>query len=342
MKALIIYGARLWSMSIRLSLCFNSGPKQGQSQAAVVLPTADIDILVAVAANKLRIKKKDLARVRLFVWGSGDELPRDEVSAGRLRNGDLIAISLGEAYCGPNRAGSGATKDQVKCTVVAGGADWSKRGTSLAVVEWADAETMNRSLGRLSTLLEHPTLCAPESGRVVSLEEQRQLPSSSYLGHNLYAELIHSFEVLATDASESELAFVRSWRDHGAPEVVISFVVGAQATLSHEMCHARYALDPAYRRACDSAWEAHADHLGKWMRDLGYHHSRHADEFGAYLMTEPATFWRGRISPADVRSLRGGFAPATEWGEPFGVGHTAAKQGSKNDGTDPQDPSHQE
>ena len=40
------------------------------------------------------------------------------------------------------------------------------------------------------------------------------------------------------------------------------------------------------------------------MGDLGYHASRHADEFAAYVLTEPPTFWRGRLSPQDLRSLR--------------------------------------
>lgn len=47
------------------------------------------------------------------------------------------------------------------------------------------------------------------------------------------------------------------------------------------------------------------------MQDLGYHCSRHADEFGAYVLTEPAAFWRGRLSPADVRDIRAGL-PAPE------------------------------
>ena len=39
------------------------------------------------------------------------------------------------------------------------------------------------------------------------------------------------------------------------------------------------------------------------MGDLGYHASRHADEFAAYVLTEPSSFWRGRLSPQELRSL---------------------------------------
>ena len=40
------------------------------------------------------------------------------------------------------------------------------------------------------------------------------------------------------------------------------------------------------------------------MGDLGYHRSRHADEFGAYILTESHGFWRGRVAPNEVQALR--------------------------------------
>ena len=85
-------------MSFRLSLCLNEGPKQGQSQAAVV--ATSVDALLQAAANKLRLKKKEQARCRLFVWGSGLELERGRALAGCVRNDDLIAVSVGEEYLG--------------------------------------------------------------------------------------------------------------------------------------------------------------------------------------------------------------------------------------------------
>ena len=264
-------------MSFRISLCMNSGPRQGQSQATVVLSAPDADALVQAAANKLRLKKKDLPRVRLFVWGAGVELLRGKVLEG-LSNGDLVAVSLGEPYSGPVRASAlrrANTADPDTESSEKGAnsraALWTKHSPSLVVVEWPDATLMNGSLGRFSTLLEHPKLCALETRRVVSLEEQERLPSSSYKGHNLYADLINLFLELAPDASERELTFVRQWSKLGSPDVVISYVVGALPTLTHELCHARYALEPAYKVACDEAWASLTERLSKWMRDLGYH-----------------------------------------------------------------------
>ena len=108
------------------------------------------------------------------------------------------------------------------------------RSADLALVEWRDAVAMNRALGRLSTLLEHPA----HRGRLVSHAQQRRLPSASYLGHNLYADTLRSFESLAAAAREAEaaaspaeLAFLAGWAERGAPQVVVSYVSGATPTL---------------------------------------------------------------------------------------------------------------
>ncbi|KAL1504898.1 hypothetical protein AB1Y20_008667 [Prymnesium parvum] len=335
---------------VRLSLCLNAGPKQGQTQAAVaVLPEGAQ--LAQIAANKLRLKKKDAARLRLFVWGSGLELPTDASLSGLLRDDDAVAVSLGEPYAGPRAkpssggASSAAAREGGDLRI----RRWSARSEAFAVVEWEEASAMNRCLGRMSTLLEHPTKCAAESGRIVSVEEQQSLPSNQYEGHNLYAETFLAFEALASasaprsggggeadegvreggaspdaecaaappaaafghgELTPAESAFLARWRANGAPAVVISYVSGAAATLQHELCHARYALEPAYREACDAAWAAHAAAMHKWMQALGYHCSRHADEFGAYLLTEPPSFWRGRLTPEEVLRLRHSFPSA--------------------------------
>ncbi len=89
---------------LRLSVCLNAGPRKGQAQAAILVKTPDTESVLAAAANKLRLKKKEVALARLFVWRTGHELPRNEaVSAEHVRNDDLIAISLGEPYAGPQK-----------------------------------------------------------------------------------------------------------------------------------------------------------------------------------------------------------------------------------------------
>ena len=287
---------------VRLSVCLNSGVRRGQPEAVIVTP-AETEAILTAAANKLRLKKKDVGRARMFVWSTGAELARHTSVAGVVSNGDLIALSLGEAFLGPG-GGSRCGERKTASVDSADGSDgcermpappppppslsshwlrWERRegAGSLAVVEWSDAASMNATLGRMSTLLEHPRLCSLETGELVGHNLQRTLPSSKYLGHNLYAPTLLEFEQLACiaaaaharepggdasphaghvktetlinaadlsgvtsgatavehGASAAERAFLETWRKHGAPQVVISFVSGELATLRHELCH---------------------------------------------------------------------------------------------------------
>jgi len=236
---------------VRLSLARNSGPRAGLPQATVVLPF-EINAITQAAVNKLRVKKKDASKLRLFVWGSGLEISQPGLDLqGLLPNGAVVAVSLGEVYAGPFKSGSKSSSASacINAARVADGNVWDTRSTGLAVVMWADAKNMNDCLGRMSTLLEHPTLCAAETETVVSTETQRRLPSQNYLGHNLYRTTFELFERLEQSPSEAEAGFLAEWRKNGQPEVVISYVCGADSTLRHELCHARYALHAEYRAA---------------------------------------------------------------------------------------------
>ncbi|EOD31751.1 hypothetical protein EMIHUDRAFT_231375 [Emiliania huxleyi CCMP1516] len=88
-------------MTIRVSFCLNAGAKAGQPLATVVARDSATEALLQAASNKLRLKKKDAAAARLFVWSKdgrgGTELPRHGSAAALLRNDDLLAVSVGEA-----------------------------------------------------------------------------------------------------------------------------------------------------------------------------------------------------------------------------------------------------
>jgi len=298
---------------LRVSLGLNSGSRSGQPACTVVIDPSGAALMQAVS-NKLRLKKREAASAHLYVWSTGVrvDLAAADIS-GCVADGDLVVVGFGEPFAGKQPAAAAAGSD-----LRAWEARWEARSADLALVEWRDAVAMNRALGRLSTLLEHPA----HRGRLVSHAQQRRLPSASYLGHNLYADTLRSFESLAAAAREAEaaaspaeLAFLAGWAERGAPQVVVSYVSGATPTLAHELCHARYALLPPYRGAVDAAWARHEQLLCKWMADLGYHASRHADEFGAYLLTEPHAFWRGRVAPREAAELRAVLAAAL--GEPL-------------------------
>ena len=108
------------------------------------------------------------------------------------------------------------------------------------------------------------------------------------------------------------------------------------------------------------------------MRDLGYHPSRHADEFGAcvpplhrppappcrtypachtprglayrtcmpmprsYALTEHPSFWRGRLTPAEASELRAHLCPPPQWraAEVAPARATPAEAGGAEGGSD--------
>ena len=95
--------------SLRISVCLNAGQQKGQPQAALLLaPAATTEALLQLAANKLRLKKKEQQRAQLYIWKNGTELLRGASVEHFLQNDDLVAISLGEPYAGPCSA-SGPT-----------------------------------------------------------------------------------------------------------------------------------------------------------------------------------------------------------------------------------------
>ena len=102
---------------IRVSFCLNAGPRAGVVQAAALSKPA-ADELLKVAGNKLRLKKGEVARARLFVWGSGHELAQGV--AANLLNDTIIAVSLGEDYAGSVAAGGAGAAD---CDAGAEGCD---------------------------------------------------------------------------------------------------------------------------------------------------------------------------------------------------------------------------
>ncbi|KAL1525121.1 hypothetical protein AB1Y20_019993 [Prymnesium parvum] len=134
--------------SVRLSVCLNASQSKGQSQAALLLPAPhSTEALLAAAANKLRLKKKEVERAQLYVWKTGVKLPRGQTCGHLLRNDDLIAISVGEAYAGPVAlegtspsalaSAPAVTAERLEAPVVVGRDDMGRSYDSLAEL-WED------------------------------------------------------------------------------------------------------------------------------------------------------------------------------------------------------------
>lgn len=138
-------------VKLRLSFALNSGSKSGTAVAAAVV-LATTDAILAVAMNKLKLKKKEAAKARLFVWRTGYELPREagaSIEPGKVRQDDIIAVSLGESYSGPCKpdapsasAATATSSASAALTVEAppriSGSDDAGRAYASLEVLWAD------------------------------------------------------------------------------------------------------------------------------------------------------------------------------------------------------------
>mmetsp|Transcript_3620 Transcript_3620/g.6930 ORF Transcript_3620/g.6930 Transcript_3620/m.6930 type:complete len:875 (+) Transcript_3620:294-2918(+) len=92
-------------MPVRVSLCMNSGKNRGKVNVVVVLEHVTWQALVQAVKNKLRLKKKELSRLRLFIHETsknanvtvGTELDKGNV-AKYVENGSVLSVSAGEDY----------------------------------------------------------------------------------------------------------------------------------------------------------------------------------------------------------------------------------------------------
>ena len=161
---------------LRVSLGLNTGPKGGQSQCVAVVEATGQALLTA-ATNKLRLKKKDVNKAQLYVWKTGAAIDVASLDVRSIvSDGDLVVVALGgESFAGkastsPTTAADGisSSKSSDDCNL---GEEclWEARSADLAVVEWSSTVAMNRALGRISTLLEHPTHCGGALVRSLAL-----------------------------------------------------------------------------------------------------------------------------------------------------------------------------
>eukprot|EP00927_Polykrikos_kofoidii_P060241 TRINITY_DN55274_c0_g1_i1.p1 TRINITY_DN55274_c0_g1~~TRINITY_DN55274_c0_g1_i1.p1 ORF type:complete len:430 (+),score=61.65 TRINITY_DN55274_c0_g1_i1:115-1404(+) len=89
---------------LRISVVLNSGPRKGRAQPATVVVPPQTEAILTAAANKLQLKKKEVACARLFVRRNSWELPRNgTVDQHLVLNDDVIAITLGEPFVGPSQ-----------------------------------------------------------------------------------------------------------------------------------------------------------------------------------------------------------------------------------------------
>ena len=129
-----------------MSFCMNAGPQRGVVQSAALVPCCAVALL-RVAANKLRLRRKEAERARCFVWRTGDEVRRD-ASADRvaclIHDGAVLAISLGEDYSGTPRK----HPEVAAAATAAGAGAGAAAAAAAAAAAWSDAVPPDRDRDR--------------------------------------------------------------------------------------------------------------------------------------------------------------------------------------------------
>jgi hypothetical protein len=91
---------------------------------------------------------------------------------------------------------------------------------------------------------------------------------------------------------------------------VIAYRQGDVQTRKHELQHAKYALDAAYRARADAIWAQLTPEqrklIGAFLDRLGYPAKVHADEWQAYLFTESDNFFGIKLDAAKLELTRAG------------------------------------
>jgi len=132
-------------------------------------------------------------------------------------------------------------------------------------------------------------------GQIFSLDEFKawyaaENGSFSYVndwsGFNIPSSVFDSFKRGDFDPlSERERALMSAFDGDSQPFYVIGTNEGSDA-LEHEICHALFYVDPAYRAATEKIVSDNLDHLARVflkVADTGYHESVHVDEVHAYV-----------------------------------------------------------
>ena len=131
-------------------------------------------------------------------------------------------------------------------------------------------------------------------------------------GFNIPGDVVRKFEAIFADLSESEKAILAAVK--GLPRF---YIIGTHEpapdsddepladVIAHERAHARYYLDPSYRKAVNEALtilkETHrsaVEKLVEWLAKRGYSSEVVDDEINAYLATTDQKWWAAHLDEA--------------------------------------------
>eukprot|EP00198_Chlamydomonas_reinhardtii_P008547 XP_001697884.1 predicted protein [Chlamydomonas reinhardtii] len=138
-------------------------------------------------------------------------------------------------------------------------------------------------------------------------------PISNAMEGVIANRLGHNFALSDKDREHQNLR-----KTCGLPKTVryvIATLDGDAHSIRHEMCHARYYLDPPYRTTVAQVWEGaltpqQRESVCAFLTRLKYDPCVHEDEWQAYLVTEKSNFFGMDLAEAQ-QQLAAAFPPGS-------------------------------
>ncbi|GLC45345.1 hypothetical protein PLESTB_000312600 [Pleodorina starrii] len=138
-------------------------------------------------------------------------------------------------------------------------------------------------------------------------------PISNAMEGVIANRLGHNFAL--SDSARDHVAFRKTCGLPKQVKYVIATLDGDAHSIRHEMCHARYYLDPSYRDTVMQVWggslaAGQRDAITAFLNRLKYDAVAHVDEFQAYLVTEKSNFFGMDLGEAQAQ-LQTSFPPGS-------------------------------
>ncbi|KAG2451676.1 hypothetical protein HYH02_003456 [Chlamydomonas schloesseri] len=138
-------------------------------------------------------------------------------------------------------------------------------------------------------------------------------PISNAMEGVIANRLGHNFAL--SDSDRQHQAFRKTCGLPKTVRYVIATLEGDAHSIRHEMCHARYYLDPPYRTTVSQVWESaltpqQREAVCAFLTRLKYDPCVHEDEWQAYLVTEKSNFFGMDLAEAQ-QQLAAAFPPGS-------------------------------
>lgn len=171
----------------------------------------------------------------------------------------------------------------------------------LLTIKYNDVYEMNGVMARFSCFLEDPVW----KGKVLGWDkfERLDVMGKRYVGHNMSVEdMGRVYHALPDLSREEKMIYKRAQKYR----YLIAYV--NDEDLAHEMQHAKYYLNLDYRKRVERVWLRMDGGLRggieRFLSGLGYNETVYMDEFQAYLMTEPASFFRMKKHNRELTQIK--------------------------------------